>query len=78
MRKCDENILSTIKLADEMIALAQEGDEWAEDDGCGVLYGILRDAGYKIKTMAEQEKISHIQSGRWDRADDLVTGTENK
>jgi len=30
-----------------------------------VLYGFLRDAAYKIRKVAEQEKEDHIRKGMW-------------
>ena len=64
-KKCDNNIASTIKLANEMIELAQKGYEEHEDPSCGVLYGILLDTGYKILDLAQREKQAHIQKGWW-------------
>jgi len=49
-----------------MIQLADKGDEEREDTGCGILYGMLRDAGYKIKQIAEAERLKHIAKGWWD------------
>lgn len=65
-KKCDKNIARTIDLAREMIALAQEGYEHQKDPGCGVLYGILLDSGYRLLDLAEKEKNAHIQKGWWD------------
>ena len=65
MKACDQNILSIIKLTDEMIKLATKGDADREDVGCGVLYGILLDAAYKLRKLAEAEKQAHIQKGWW-------------
>lgn len=65
-KKCDSNIASTIKLAKKMIRLAQKGDEHREDPGCGVLYGILLDSGYKILVLAQKEKQNHIDKGWWE------------
>jgi hypothetical protein len=48
-----------------MLELADNGDAQREDVGCGVLYGIIRDAGYKIKKRAEAEKAAHIKKGDW-------------
>jgi len=65
-KKCDKNIARTIKLAQEMIELAQTGYEQQEDPGCGVLYGILLDSGYRLLDLAQKEKHSHMQKGWWD------------
>ncbi|MFP4194215.1 MAG: hypothetical protein ACOCY3_01980 [Desulfosalsimonas sp.] len=66
MKPANENIKKTLRLVRAMLELADEGDAHREDVNCGVLYGILRDAGYKIKKAAESEKQAHIKKGRWD------------
>jgi hypothetical protein len=66
LRACDENIKKTLKLAEEMIRLADQGDADREDVGCGILYGILRDSAYKLKQLAEKEKIAHQKKGWWE------------
>ena len=66
-KKCDKNIARTIELAQEMIALAQTGYEQQEDPGCGVLYGILLDSGYRLLDLAQKEKQAHMQKGWWDK-----------
>lgn len=65
MRPCDQHIKKTLQLADQMMHLADCGDADREDVGCGVLYGILRDAAYKIKKQAEAEKKAHMAKGWW-------------
>lgn len=64
-RACDQNIYEALLLANQMIDLADKGDRDREDAGCGILYGILRDSGYKLKKAAEREKKSHIRKGFW-------------
>jgi hypothetical protein len=65
MRPCDESIKETIGLAEEMLKAADDGDRVREDNGCGVLYGILRDSAFKIKKLAEAERDAHIRKGWW-------------
>ena len=65
MRPCDESIKKTIGLAEKMLKLADEGDVVREDNGCGVLYGVLKDYAFKIKRLAEAEKDAHIKNGWW-------------
>lgn len=65
MKACDKNIKKTLTLANYMIRLADKGDADREDVGCGVLYGILRDTGYKLKQLAEKEKGAHQEKGWW-------------
>ncbi len=63
MRPCDKNIKNTLNIAEEMIKVADKGDIDREDIGCGILYGVLRDAAYKVKKLAEKEKEAHIKKG---------------
>lgn len=49
-----------------MLALADEGDRDRDDDSCGILYGVLRDAAYQIRKLAEQECEKHKTAGKWD------------
>ena len=65
MKPIDENIKKTLKLAEEMLDLADKGDAVREDAGCGVLYGVLRDSAYKIRKLAETEKEAHMKKGWW-------------
>ncbi len=59
MKPCDQNLQRTIDLTQEMIRLADRGDVDREDTGCGILYGMLRDAAYKLWRMAEEEQQRH-------------------
>ncbi|MBW2604430.1 MAG: hypothetical protein JRE28_08980 [Deltaproteobacteria bacterium] len=65
MKRCNHNIEKTLNLVDEMIRVADKGDIEREDNGCGILYGVLRDSAYKVKKLAEQEKEKHIEKGWW-------------
>jgi hypothetical protein len=65
VRRCNDNIKKTLNLVDEMIRVADRGDIEREDNGCGILYGVLRDSAYKVKKLAEQEKEKHIEKGWW-------------
>jgi len=68
MKPCDHNIVKAIELATQMIRLAENGDIDREDIGCGILYGVLRDSGYKLNILAENEKEAHIQKGWWNES----------
>jgi hypothetical protein len=65
MRPRDETNKKTLALAERMLTLADQGDDVREDSGCGVLYGVLRDAAYKIRHLAEAEREAHIRKGWW-------------
>jgi len=43
VKPCDENIKKTLELIKDMLSIAEKGDADREDDGCGILYGVLRD-----------------------------------
>jgi len=64
-KPCDKNIIKALELADEMILLAQKGDEEREDSGCGILYGVLLDSGFKLRQLARKERAAHINKGWW-------------
>jgi hypothetical protein len=70
MRPCNHNIRKTLNLVNEMIRVADKGDIDREDNGCGILYGVLRDSAYKVKKLAEQEKLKHIEKGWWNEEPD--------
>jgi len=65
VKPCNLHITKTLKLVEEMIYLADQGDADREDNGCGILYGVLRDTAYKLKKLAEDEKINHLRKGWW-------------
>jgi hypothetical protein len=66
MRSCNKGIEDTLRLADRMIEVADQGDEAREDTGCGVLFGVLRDHAFKIRKLAQAEKEAHIRKGWWE------------
>jgi hypothetical protein len=65
VKPCNLHIINTLKLVDEMIDLADRGDADREDNGCGILYGVLRDSAFKLKKLAEEERQNHIRKGWW-------------
>ena len=65
MKPCNRHIVKTLMLVDEMINLADQGDIDREDNGCGILYGVLRDSAFKLRKLAEEEKLNHIRKGWW-------------
>ena len=66
MKNADSKILTRVlDLAQEMMLIADEGDEHRGDVGCGVLYGTIRDYAYKIRSLAELEITEHKKQGIW-------------
>ncbi len=62
----NENLVGLLKLTQEMLALADRGDRDRDDDSCGIVYGVLRDAAYRIRKLAEEECEKHRRAGKWD------------
>lgn len=61
----NENLLKVLRLTREMLATADEGDRDRNDDSCGILYGILRDMAYRLRTLADEECHKHKNAGKW-------------
>jgi hypothetical protein len=58
----DNTLKKIVALCYEMLELADHGDKFRLDDGCGVVFGTLRDAAYKIRRLAEKEISLHNQN----------------
>jgi len=53
------NLEKVIALCSEMLELADMGDSFRIDSGCGVVFGTLRDSAYKIRKLAKDELTKH-------------------
>ena len=56
---CNEHIKESLDLVRSLIILADEGERDSQDDGCRLLYGVIRDCAYKIRNEAERELAAH-------------------
>jgi len=65
-KQCNINLLKVIDLTNEMKSLANTGLASSEDDNCVILYGLLRDAAYKIMSVAEKEVSNHRKLNKWE------------
>ncbi len=63
---CNDNIRDTLALAESLIKLARQGTSDSDDNSCMILYGLLKDCGYRIEKAAQAEKKSHLEKGKWD------------
>ncbi|MBM3239681.1 hypothetical protein FJZ31_25620 [Candidatus Poribacteria bacterium] len=63
---CNEHIVEVLQMARQLLILADMGDLDSQDNGCGVLYGVVRDCAYKIRAQAERERNAHKIRGIWD------------
>jgi hypothetical protein len=48
-----------LDLCQELIELAVEGSEAADDEGCLLLYGVVQDCAYKMRKAGKEELIAH-------------------
>lgn len=62
---CNDNIRRALAAARDLTVLADEGEAACEDDGCIVLYGVIRDCAYRIRIEAEREREAHKARGAW-------------
>jgi len=63
---CNEHIKESLDLVRSLIILADEGERDSSDDGCRLLYGVIRDCAYKIKNEAERERSVHQTNNKWE------------
>jgi hypothetical protein len=62
---CNEHIKEALDLVRNLIILADDGERDSNDDGCRLLYGVIRDCAYKIRYEAEREKNAHKINNKW-------------
>jgi len=62
----NSNLREALEMSRKMTILADQGEAESTDDGCAVLYGVIRDCAYKIKGRAEREREVHKVMGIWD------------
>ena len=55
-----------MRAAQELTLLADEGEAETHDDGCAVLFGVIRDCAYKIRSQAEREMDARKARGAWE------------
>jgi hypothetical protein len=66
MKDCNLNIVDLLKVADDLLEVANKGDIDRNDDSCGVLYGLARDYANRLMREANREKDKHKSSNKWD------------
>ncbi|MCE9613149.1 MAG: hypothetical protein K8T26_02675 [Lentisphaerae bacterium] len=52
--------------AQELTVLADQGETETHDDGCAILFGVIRDCAYKIRSQAEREMVARKSRGAWE------------
>ncbi len=63
---CNIRIKRALETARGLTILADEGEAGSSDDGCIVLYSVVRDCAYRIRREAEREKEAHVARGIWE------------
>jgi hypothetical protein len=58
---CLNHLEKAHELAEQLLRLADQGDAEREDVGCGIVFGALRDCGYKIRALVDKEIKIHQQ-----------------
>ena len=66
MSNCNGYIKKSLQFANDLTLLADEGEAQSTDDGCALLYGVIRDCAYKIRSQANREKDVHKGRGEWE------------
>ncbi len=52
---CMQRLLAAMELAEEMIRMTDRVENVCDDDGCLVVFGVIKDCAYKIKKAAQRE-----------------------
>lgn len=65
VREYNAHIREVLEISQRMIELADRGDRDRQDPSCGVMFGVLRDAGYRLQELAREEIEVHRKAGIW-------------
>jgi len=63
MDRCEQHIREALGLAQRLQTLAEEGVADSSDDGCMMLYGVVRDCAFQITAEANRERERHLARG---------------
>ena len=58
--KNTELILEAMNLADKMLSISELGAESCDNDSCRLIFGVIRDCGYKIRRAVEEEQLEEL------------------
>ncbi len=61
----NEHISKALEIAKDLIALANNADVLGNDNVCGILLGVMRDCGYKIRRQVEREHQGRKAKSQW-------------
>ena len=55
----NKHILRALETAKTLMDIANKAEAASDDDGCRILFGVMRDCAYKIRKQAECEYEAH-------------------
>lgn len=55
-----------VRLAQQLLVLADEGEAHATEDTCRIVFGVIRDCAYKVTIEANEERCAHARHGSQD------------
>jgi len=61
----NEYILKALKIANDLIGLANNEEVLGNDNVCGILLGVMRDCAYKIRRQVEREHQARKAKSQW-------------
>ena len=53
-------ISEAMKLTDTMLSISEHGAESCDDDSCRLIFGVIRDCGYRIRKTVEEEQLEAL------------------
>jgi len=59
----EASIGEVLRIARDLMVLADQGETDATDDSCRILFAVVRDCAYKIHGEAEKERRIHRERG---------------
>ncbi|UCC22451.1 MAG: hypothetical protein JSW23_11850 [Planctomycetota bacterium] len=65
-------ITKALEMVDELLGLANSKEAQGDENGCGVLSGVLRDCAYKIQQAAEDA--GNKDDGKWRKPVEPILG----
>ncbi len=73
---CNKHIKETLEAARKLTILADEGEANSEDNGCILLYSVVRDCAYRIRSEAEREREAHKARGEWENGELAISNCQ--
>ena len=69
---CQKHLEKAHDLAEQLFVLADPGNAERQDVGCGIVFGTLRDGGYKLRMLVAREIENHQQKESLGKDEDCI------